>query len=102
APYRREVWTIALHHEKKVDAPSGPALKTAEMIRDAREPERLLRPAEEIKIEGSRGGDFDGIRIHSVRLPGYVAHEEVIFGGLGTTLTLCAHSIESIHLLYGY
>jgi 4-hydroxy-tetrahydrodipicolinate reductase len=101
ARYLPEVEIIELHHEKKMDAPSGTALKTAEMIRDARAPERLPRPAEEIKVEGSRGGDFEGIRIHSVRLPGYVAHEEVIFGGLGQTLTLRHDSIDRISFMPG-
>jgi len=101
ARYLPEVEIIEMHHEKKVDAPSGTALKTAEMIRSNRAPERLPRPDEEIKVEGSRGGDFDGIRIHSVRLPGYVAHEEVIFGGLGQTLTLRHDSIDRISFMPG-
>lgn len=101
ARYLPEVEIIELHHEKKVDAPSGTALKTAEMIRAARSPERLPRPSEEIKVEGCRGGDFDGIRIHSVRLPGYVAHEEVIFGGVGQTLTLRHDSIDRISFMPG-
>ena len=101
ARYLPEVEIIELHHEKKVDAPSGTALNTAEMIRAARAPERLPRPNEEIKVQGSRGGDFGGIRIHSVRLPGYVAHEEVIFGGLGQTLTLRHDSIDRISFMPG-
>jgi 4-hydroxy-tetrahydrodipicolinate reductase len=101
ARYLPEVEIIELHHEKKVDAPSGTAIKTAEMIRSARAPERLDRPVEEIKVQGSRGGDFDGIRIHSIRLPGYVAHEEVIFGGLGQTLTLRHDSIDRISFMPG-
>ncbi len=101
ARYLPEVEIIELHHEKKADAPSGTAIKTAEMIRAARAPERLPRPAETILIEGSRGGDFDGIRIHSVRLPGYVAHEEVIFGGIGQTLTLRHDSIDRVSFMPG-
>jgi 4-hydroxy-tetrahydrodipicolinate reductase len=101
ARYLPEVEIIELHHEKKVDAPSGTAIKTAEMIRDARAPERLPRPAEEYKVEGARGGDFDGIRIHSVRLPGYVAHQEVIFGGVGQTLTLRHDSIDRVSFMPG-
>jgi 4-hydroxy-tetrahydrodipicolinate reductase len=98
ARYLPEVEIIELHHEKKVDAPSGTA---AEMIRDARAPERLPRPTEEFKVEGARGGDFDGIRIHSVRLPGFVAHEEVIFGGVGQTLTLRHDSIDRVSFMPG-
>lgn len=101
ARYMPEVEIIELHHEKKPDAPSGTAIKTAEMIRAARAPERLPRPLEEMKIEGSRGGDFDGIHIHSVRLPGYVAHQEVIFGGLGQTLTLRHDSIDRVSFMPG-
>lgn len=101
ARYLPEVEIIELHHEKKVDAPSGTALKTAEMIRAARAPERLPRPAEEIKVPGCRGGDLDGIRIHSVRLPGYLAHEEVIFGGVGQTLTLRHDSMDRTSFMPG-
>ena len=96
-----EVEIIELHHEKKVDAPSGTALKTAEMIRAARAAERLPRPDEEVKLPGSRGGDLDGIRIHSVRLPGYVAHQEVIFGSVGQTLTLRHDSIDRASFMPG-
>jgi 4-hydroxy-tetrahydrodipicolinate reductase len=101
ARYMPEVEIIELHHEKKADAPSGTAIKTAEMIRAARAPERLNRPSEEIMIDGSRGGDFDGIHIHSVRLPGYVAHQEVIFGGLGQTLMLRHDSIDRVSFMPG-
>jgi len=101
ARYMPEVEIIELHHEKKVDAPSGTALKTAEMIRAARAAERLPRPDEEVKLPGSRGGDWDGIRIHSVRLPGYVAHQEVIFGGVGQTLTLRHDSIDRASFMPG-
>jgi 4-hydroxy-tetrahydrodipicolinate reductase len=101
ARFLPEVEIIELHHHGKVDAPSGTAIKTAEMISEARAPERLPRPAEEIKLAGSRGGDFDGIRIHSVRLPGYVAHQEVIFGGTGQTLTLRHDSIDRVSFMPG-
>jgi 4-hydroxy-tetrahydrodipicolinate reductase len=101
ARYLPEVEIIELHHERKVDAPSGTALKTAEMIRAARAPERLPRPEETVVLPGSRGGDFEGIRIHSVRLPGYVAHEEVIFGGVGQTLTLRHDSIDRVSFMPG-
>jgi 4-hydroxy-tetrahydrodipicolinate reductase len=101
ARYLPEVEIIELHHERKVDAPSGTAIKTAEMIRAARAPERLPRPQEEIVVAGSRGGDFDGIRIHSVRLPGFVAHQEVICGGIGQTLTLRHDSMDRVSFMPG-
>jgi 4-hydroxy-tetrahydrodipicolinate reductase len=74
---------IELHHDRKVDAPSGTAAATARRIAAARK-EAWAGP------EGGdfRGGDVDGIRVHSVRLPGLVAHQEVIFGAQGQTLTI--------------
>lgn len=83
---------IELHHERKKDAPSGTALKTAEMIgrswagRGAEETENTIEEWE--SLPGARGGQLEGIHIHSVRLPGFVAHQEVIFGLPGQTLTL--------------
>jgi 4-hydroxy-tetrahydrodipicolinate reductase len=81
---------IELHHENKIDAPSGTALRTAHLMREARG-EAFARPPvqeEDIRLEGVRGGNSENIRIHSVRLPGLVAHQEVILGGPGQTLTL--------------
>jgi len=86
---------IELHHDQKLDAPSGTALKTAEKISLARGEYRQSSGDAVTKLEGVRGGSYDGgIRIHSVRLPGLVAHQEVIFGGLGQTLTLRHDSIS--------
>jgi len=85
AKYMPAVEIIELHHDKKLDAPSGTAIKTAEMIA-ASAPEGLAKAAGE--NVAARGGDFYGVRIHSVRLPGLLAHQEVIFGGLGQTLTM--------------
>jgi 4-hydroxy-tetrahydrodipicolinate reductase len=75
---------IELHHERKADAPSGTAAATARRIAAARK-EAWAGPG---GGEAFRGGDVEGIRVHSVRLPGLVAHQEVIFGGLGQTLTI--------------
>jgi 4-hydroxy-tetrahydrodipicolinate reductase len=75
---------IELHHDRKVDAPSGTAAATARRIAEARE-EAWSGPT---GGEEFRGGDVEGIRIHSVRLPGLVAHQEVIFGAQGQTLTI--------------
>ena len=83
---------IELHHEGKVDAPSGTALSTARRIAEART-EDWLGPTKE-SLEGARGGDVEGIRVHSVRLPGLVAHQEVIFGGAGQTLTMRHDSLD--------
>ena len=85
---------IEMHHDQKLDAPSGTALRTAELISTVRDSMPQGHPDEVEKLSGSRGGDFSGIRMHSVRLPGYVAHQEVIFGGLGQTLSIRHDSIS--------
>jgi 4-hydroxy-tetrahydrodipicolinate reductase len=86
APFFAASEIVEMHHEAKVDAPSGTALSTAERIRDAGGTQ--ARSAESVEsVPGSRGGDA-GPRVHSVRLPGIVAHQDVIFGGPGETLTI--------------
>lgn len=94
AKYMPEVEIIELHHDKKLDAPSGTALQTAAMISEVRKAHVQGNPEETEKVAGARGADVDGMRIHSVRLPGYVAHQEVIFGGLGQTLTIRHDSLN--------
>ena len=88
AKYMPDVEIIELHHDKKLDAPSGTAIQTAAMIAEVRKARKQGNPDEFEKLEGARGADYEGMHIHSVRLPGYVAHQEVIFGGLGQTLTI--------------
>ena len=88
AKYMPDVEIIELHHDKKLDAPSGTAELTAKMIAEVRAEHRQGHPNEVERLENVRGADYEGMRIHSVRLPGYVAHQEVIFGGLGQTLTI--------------
>ena len=88
AKYMPEVEIIELHHDKKLDAPSGTAELTAKMISQVRAPHKQGHPDETERLAHVRGAEVDGIRIHSVRLPGLVAHQEVIFGGLGQTLTI--------------
>jgi 4-hydroxy-tetrahydrodipicolinate reductase len=79
-----------LHHEKKLDAPSGTALATARKMSKARgKPFNRTGGA-----DASRGDNLDGVTIHSVRLPGMVAHQEVLFGGLGQTLSIRHDSIN--------
>ncbi len=78
---------IEFHHEKKLDAPSGTALRTAELMREAAQG-RLTNEAAPEHGEASRGLPIGNIRVHAVRLPGMVASQEVIFGGLGQTLTI--------------
>ena len=93
ARYMPDVEIIELHHNHKYDAPSGTAKLTAEKIARARQ----TAPAEDMTREslpGVRGGKYEGVTIHSVRLPGYVAHQEVLFGGYGETLTLRHDSLN--------
>lgn len=102
ARYMPEVEVIELHHEKKIDAPSGTATRTIELILEGRGPRTVVRPEkEEFKVEGARGGDVDGVRVHSVRLPGYVAHQECIFGAEGQTLTIRHDSIDRVSFMPG-
>ncbi len=88
AKYFSNVEIIELHHDQKLDAPSGTAVKTAEMINEALAgiPPRVVQ--ETVKLPGCRGGVLEAVRVHSVRLPGLVAHQEVIFGGPGQALTI--------------
>ncbi|BAL82855.1 putative dihydrodipicolinate reductase [Selenomonas ruminantium subsp. lactilytica TAM6421] len=94
AKYMPEVEIIELHHDNKLDAPSGTAVQTAAMIAEVRAAHKQGHPEEKEKIAGARGADYEGMHIHSVRLPGYVAHQEVIFGGLGQTLTIRHDSLN--------
>src|SRR5580658_5732649 len=92
APVMDGVEVIELHHDEKRDSPSGTAMHTAERIAAARAaagagPFRP-DPTTEIVLPGARGGAVDGVHVHSVRLPGMVAHEEVIFGAVGQSLTM--------------
>jgi len=89
---------IELHHEDKPDAPSGTARATAERM--ARASADRTAPVSET-IEGARGADVSGIRVHSVRLPGLVAHQEVIFGGTGETLTIRHDSLDRVSFMPG-
>ncbi len=97
ARYLPDAEIVEMHHERKLDAPSGTAAKTAEMIAEGRAdvvPTALPADAFE-KIAGARGGRGAGsVPIHSVRLPGFVASQMVIFGGLGQTLTLRHDSLD--------
>jgi 4-hydroxy-tetrahydrodipicolinate reductase len=91
---------IELHHQGKADAPSGTALRTARAIAAARE--RTPSPAGSSEsVAGARGGEVDGVRVHSVRLPGLVAHQEVIFGGQGEVLTLRHDSLDRSSFMPG-
>jgi 4-hydroxy-tetrahydrodipicolinate reductase len=92
---------VELHHDRKADAPSGTAMRTAALIAAAREA-RPETPGRETEIaEGARGALVDGVPVHSVRLPGLVAHQEVVFGGPGQTLTIRHDSIDRTSFMPG-
>lgn len=101
AQYLPDVEIIELHHNQKLDAPSGTSIKTAELITEGRthRPPRNTREYE--KITGARGGEVNQIRIHSVRLPGLVAHQEVIFGGVGQSLIIRHDSYDRVGFMPG-
>jgi len=101
AKYMPDVEIIELHHDRKLDAPSGTAIKTAEMIAEVREEHRQGHPEEKEEIDGARGAFFQGFPIHSVRLPGLVAHQQVIFGSEGQTLTIRHDSIHRSSFMPG-
>ncbi|AIQ64609.1 dihydrodipicolinate reductase [Paenibacillus stellifer] len=94
AKYFPHLEIIEYHGDQKLDAPSGTSIKTAEMIAEVREELRQGNPNEEELLEGARGGYYNGFRIHSVRLPGVFAQEEVVFGGFGQSLKIRHDSYE--------
>jgi 4-hydroxy-tetrahydrodipicolinate reductase len=95
AKYMPDVEIIELHHDKKIDAPSGTSIKTAEMINDARKAAGVeATPPLGSNDDVARGDRIKDIQIHSVRLPGLVAHQEVLFGGTGQLLTIKHDSID--------
>jgi len=87
APHFESVEIIELHHPQKIDAPSGTARRTAEMIAAARGDQRSPDATTQ-EVAGARGADVGNVRIHAVRLAGLVAHQEVLLGGHGETLTI--------------
>ncbi|MBI3980209.1 MAG: 4-hydroxy-tetrahydrodipicolinate reductase [Chloroflexi bacterium] len=93
APFFDFAEIIELHHEQKLDAPSGTALATARAMAKARGRSFEHRLPQKQTLEGTRGGALEGIAIHSVRMPGLVAHQEIIAGGPGQTLTIRHDSI---------
>jgi len=91
---------LELHHDRKVDAPSGTALRTADLVANAR-PYVPESPDGDDRHPGARGAVHADVRIHSVRLPGLVAHQEVVFGGEGQTLTIRHDSIDRTSFMPG-
>jgi 4-hydroxy-tetrahydrodipicolinate reductase len=101
ARYMPHAEVIELHHDRKLDAPSGTAMRTAALIAAARTAVPAA-PGRETEIaEGARGALVDGVTVHSVRLPGLVAHQEVLFGGVGQTLSIRHDSIDRTSFMPG-
>jgi 4-hydroxy-tetrahydrodipicolinate reductase len=88
APHFESVEIIELHHPRKADAPSGTARRTAEMIAGARSGMPAMPDATSDLLPGARGANVSGIPVHSIRLQGLVAHQEIVFGGPGESLTI--------------
>jgi 4-hydroxy-tetrahydrodipicolinate reductase len=103
ARFYESVEIIELHHPDKVDAPSGTARRTAELIAAARREAGSppVPDATSTGLEGARGADVEGIRVHGVRLRGLVAHQEVLFGDAGETLTIRHDSMHRESFMAG-
>ncbi|AMM32350.1 4-hydroxy-tetrahydrodipicolinate reductase [Sinomonas atrocyanea] len=103
ARYFESVEIVELHHPDKVDAPSGTAVRTAQLIAAARSEAGLgaSPDATTTALDGARGADVDGVRVHAVRLRGLVAHQEVLLGGPGEQLTLRHDSFDRASFMPG-
>lgn len=103
APYFESVEVVELHHPNKADAPSGTATRTAQLIAEARrEAGSAPQPdATTTALDGARGADVDGVPVHSVRLRGLLAHQEVLLGGEGETLTVRHDSLHHSSFMPG-
>lgn len=103
APFFESVEIVELHHPEKADAPSGTARRTASLVAEARRRAGSgpVPDATSTELEGARGADVDGIRVHGLRVRGLVAHQEVILGGPGETLTIRHDSMDRISFMPG-
>jgi 4-hydroxy-tetrahydrodipicolinate reductase len=103
ARFYESVEVVELHHPDKADAPSGTARRTARLIAEARAAAGLEPPpdATSSALDGARGADVDGIRVHGLRVRGLVAHQEVILGGAGETLTIRHDSLDRVSFTPG-
>ena len=103
APFFESVEVVELHHPDKADAPSGTARRTAQLVAAARREAGLpaVPDATSTRLEGARGADVDGIRVHSLRVRGLVAHQEVILGAPGETLTIRHDSLDRVSFTPG-
>jgi 4-hydroxy-tetrahydrodipicolinate reductase len=103
ARYYESAEVVELHHPNKVDAPSGTAVRTAELIADARKQAGLGAPPDATTQgrEGARGADVGGVRVHALRIAGMVAHQEIVFGAEGETLTIRHDSLDRVSFMPG-
>ncbi len=103
ARFFESVEIVELHHPRKADAPSGTARRTAELVAAARRDVGAgpMPDATSTALDGARGADVDGVRVHAVRLAGLVAHQEVLLGGAGETLTLRHDSYDRASFMPG-
>ena len=101
ARFFESVEIIELHHPHKADAPSGTAARTARLVAEARKGLPPSPDATSTGLDGARGADVDGVRVHSVRLAGLVAHQEILFGTQGETLTIRHDSIDRTSFVPG-
>lgn len=101
ARYMPNAEIIELHHDKKIDAPSGTAIKTAEMIDAARKQAGIGPDKPAGENDPARGENRSGVQVHSIRLPGLVAHQEVLFGGTGQVLTIRHDSLDRTSFMPG-
>jgi 4-hydroxy-tetrahydrodipicolinate reductase len=103
ARFYDSVEVVELHHPKKADAPSGTALRTAELIAAARKEAGLGAPPDATTQarEGARGTDVGGVHVHALRIAGMVAHQEIVFGAEGETLTIRHDSLDRVSFMPG-
>jgi 4-hydroxy-tetrahydrodipicolinate reductase len=103
APFFESVEIVELHHPDKADAPSGTAQRTAALVAGARREagSAPMPDATSTGLDGARGADVEGVPVHSLRLRGLVAHQEVVLGGLGETLTIRHDSLDRVSFTPG-
>lgn len=101
AKYYDNAEIIEMHHDQKIDAPSGTSLATARTMADARGKPFNVPSTEKETIKGTRGGQQSGITIHSMRMPGLVAHQQVMFGAPGETLTIRHDTLDRVSFMPG-
>ena len=101
ARFFESVEIVELHHPRKADAPSGTARRTAELVAEARAGMAAMPDATSSALDGARGADVAGVRVHAVRLAGLVAHQEVLLGGAGESLTIRHDSYDRASFMPG-